>query len=186
MDPLTVFSLVANIIQVVDAATIAATSCYQIYKLGASIEDLRLADTSDQLYQCYTTLNSSLQPNQASSPLPCGIDLKSLSAECCDSAQILHKELKALQKSAGEGRRKAFTKFVLRKRKAGKLQMLKERLEENQRTLDTKVLVDVRQTILALSSRQDNQYANLYQTLSKLSENLASCRVCGGQFQDSN
>lgn len=171
------------------AATNAATCCYQIYKLGAPVEDLRLATTTDYLQQCYTTLEISLQPNQqpgqVHSPLPSsGVDLKNLSADCCESAKHLREELEALKKSPGGGRREAVAKLLQRKRKAKEIQMLKERLEKNQRTLDTIVLTDVRQTILALSSRQDNQYSNLPQRLSKLSDDLASCRVsAAGTFK---
>ena len=76
---------------------------------GASIEDLQITYTSDQLHQCYTTLSNSVQANQTHTSLPSGIDLKSLSEECCKSADILHKELKALQKSGGRGSLKAST-----------------------------------------------------------------------------
>lgn len=61
MDPLTVVSLVANIIQLVDAATSAATKCHEIYRLGAPKDDLHLASVTEQLIQCYTTLTSSLR-----------------------------------------------------------------------------------------------------------------------------
>lgn len=61
MDPLTIVSLVSNIIQLVDAAISAATKCHEIYKLGAPKDDLHLASVTEQLSQCYTTLNSSLQ-----------------------------------------------------------------------------------------------------------------------------
>ena len=66
MDPLTIVSLVSNIIQLVDAATSAATKCYEIYKLGAPKDDLHLASVTEHLSQCYTTLSDSLQVCSAS------------------------------------------------------------------------------------------------------------------------
>ena len=61
MDPLTVVSLVANIIQLVDAATSAATKCHEIHRLGAPKDDIHLTSLAEQLSQCYTTLSSSVQ-----------------------------------------------------------------------------------------------------------------------------
>ena len=58
MDPLSALGLVANIIQVVDAATDAFQVCHQIYTLGASIEDFRMSFTSKQLHESYTVLVS--------------------------------------------------------------------------------------------------------------------------------
>ena len=60
MDPLTVVSLVSNIIQLVDAATSAATKCHEIYRLGAPKDDLHLASITEHLSQCYSSLSSSL------------------------------------------------------------------------------------------------------------------------------
>lgn len=56
MDPLSALGLVANIIQVVDAATDAFQVCHQIYTLGTSIEDSRMSFTSNQLHESYTAL----------------------------------------------------------------------------------------------------------------------------------
>lgn len=67
--------------------------------------------------------------------------------------------------------------FVRRKLKAGEIQKLRERLEEHQKTLDTRVLVDIRQTITVLSLQQSNRDTNLDLKLSELAKGLASCRI---------
>ena len=112
--------------------------------------------------------------------MPSGIDLERLSTECCQSAKILNKELLALQKTAGQGRLRAVASLLTRKLKDGEIQSLKRRLEENQRTLDTKVLIDVRQMMVHLTERQDDQYASVYQELTALAAKLDCCHISAG------
>lgn len=49
MEPIAVLGLVANIVQLVDAAGKAFTICSEIYTLGETIEDSRMTFTSKQL-----------------------------------------------------------------------------------------------------------------------------------------
>ena len=106
--------------------------------------------------------------------------MNSLSAQCCQSAEILNKELLALQRIPGQGRLKAVANLFTRKIKAGEIQGLKRRLEENQRTLDTKVLIDVRQMIVALTEQNDDRYTSVYQELTSLAAKLDSCHISAG------
>ena len=148
MEPLTTLGLVSNIVQLVNAAIDAAKVCHEIYKQGASVEDRRIAYTTDQLHQCYTALSNSLASQQALPPSQNDIDLADLSAKCCQSSQTLHDELKALEINCGGGHREAVTKFILKKRKASKIQKLKDELNEYQGTLDTKVLANLRYSLV--------------------------------------
>ena len=175
MDPLTVVSLTSNIIQLVDAAISAATKCHEIYSLGAPKDDLQLAFVSEQLTQSFATLDNSLQVRHQ--PLPSGVDLASLSAECCESAKILTKELLALQKIPGQGRLRAAVSLFKRRLKAREIQSLKRRLEENQKTLNTKVMIDMRQMIIALFEEQNNQHTSVYQELTALATKLDFCHI---------
>ena len=54
---------------------------------------------------------------------------------------------------------------------------MKRRLKEYQDTLDTRVIVDIRQTINRMCSQQDSQYSDLDQQLSSMAANLASCQI---------
>lgn len=58
MEPLAVLGLVANITQLVDAAIKAFTVCREVYTLGRTIEDSRMAFTSQQLLDAYDDLVS--------------------------------------------------------------------------------------------------------------------------------
>ena len=146
MDPLAALSLIANVIQVVDAAKKAATACYQFYKLGAPIEHLQTEYVSGQLHQAYSTLFNSMQSYHtlAIPLLKSGLDLSDLCTRCCQTALTLQCELQSLQKSSDGGKREAFNKFVLSKRKAKDIRILEEALAEYQKTLDSRILIDVR------------------------------------------
>jgi hypothetical protein len=52
--------------------------------------------------------------------------------------------LKSLQKSQAGGRREAFVKYVQTKKKAKEIESLKKKLDEYQKALDSKILVDIR------------------------------------------
>lgn len=58
MEPISVLSLVASVIQVVDAAAKAYNICHEIYTRGATIEDSRMTYTSGQLLDSYSVLVS--------------------------------------------------------------------------------------------------------------------------------
>lgn len=56
MEGMIALGLVANIVQLVDAAAKAFNVCHEIYSLGASIDDPRMAITSTELSQSYVVL----------------------------------------------------------------------------------------------------------------------------------
>ncbi|KAL9624251.1 MAG: hypothetical protein Q9160_001498 [Pyrenula sp. 1 TL-2023] len=177
MDPFTVIGIVSNIVQLVDAATEAVEACHQIWKLGASVEDLQIAYTSDKLSQCYHALDESLAASPSLPRSKSGIDLEELCTKCRQCAQDLHNELKGLQKSPGGGRREAFTKYLQTKRKAKELETHKKRLDEYRKTLDTLILIDIRNIVTALPPQSKVQNAEIDQKLSKLASDLAVCNV---------
>ena len=85
--------------------------------------------------------------------------------------------MRSLEKNPEGGRREAFKKFIQRKRKAGDIERLKSRLKEHQIILDTRVMIDIRQTINRMSSQQDSEYSNVEQQLSSIVASLASCEI---------
>ena len=56
MEALAVLGLVANIVQLLDAAGNPSTVCREIYTLGRSIEDTSMAFASEQLHEPYRDL----------------------------------------------------------------------------------------------------------------------------------
>lgn len=64
MEGLVALGVVANIVQLVDAAAKAFKVCHEVYTLGASLDDSRMIITSTELSQAYTVLVSDFQPEQ--------------------------------------------------------------------------------------------------------------------------
>ena len=147
MDPLSALSLASSVVQLVDAACNAFKICHEIYKLGSTIEDSRMEYTSDQLYQCYSTLNDCLGNGSAagSQVLQNGVNLGDIGLQCSETARILHAEVKSLRKAPGGGVWVTVSAAVTRRKKAKKIEQLKDRLDEYQKVLDSKVLIDIRQ-----------------------------------------
>ena len=181
MDPLSALSLASSVVQLVDASCNAFKLCHEIYKLGASVEDSRMAYTSDQLYQSYTALNKSIIHDAAatssSKVLRNGVDLADLSSQCCETARILHSELESLRKSPGGGIRDAISIAMKKRKKAKKIEDLKLRLDEYQKVLDSKVLIEIRQDLGTLGTIQERQHEKTELQLSRLSTQLAECHI---------
>ena len=156
MDPLSVLGLVSNIIQLVDAAANTYVLCSEIHKLGSSIEDSQISYTSGQLQQCYVSLNESLKQNEKadSKVLRSGVNLTDLASFCRETAKELQTELGSLCKKPGGGLRDTLHKAVLKKRKARHIEQLKQRLDECQKVLDTKILIDLRYVRILPSRNQ--------------------------------
>ncbi|KAL8846223.1 MAG: hypothetical protein Q9221_008677 [Calogaya cf. arnoldii] len=175
MEALAVLGLVANIVQLLDAAGNAFTVCCEIYTLGRSIEDTSLAFTSEQLHEAYGHLSKSL--NNTAIPIGSGINLMSLATQCCETAKTLQEELDALRKPPGSGVRATIKKAWLKKQKTKAIKKLKFALSEYEKALDTKILIDVRQTLGTLDAKQEGQSKQLGQQLSQLSSDLKACQL---------
>ena len=146
MEALAALSLVCNILQLVDAAGKAYNVCHEIHTLGASTEDQRVTYTSEQLEEAYTALNNSLSSptNTGSQVLPSPVDLSDLGSQCYETAKALNEELLALRKKPDGGLRDSVKAFVKKKKKANSIEQIKTRLDEYQKVLDTKILIDLR------------------------------------------
>ncbi|KAL8942533.1 MAG: hypothetical protein Q9211_001344 [Gyalolechia sp. 1 TL-2023] len=149
MEGIVALGLVANIIQLVDATVKAFNICNEIYSLGASIDDSRMAITTTELNKAYDNLKDSLNrnTNTGHTILRSGVDLTELSFRCCETATALNNELQPWNNLSGAGFRKTLSKVVLKARKAKKLEQLKRSLDEYQKALDSKLLIDIRHVI---------------------------------------
>ncbi|KAL8860799.1 MAG: hypothetical protein Q9178_002829 [Gyalolechia marmorata] len=174
MDPLSALGLVANIIQVVDAATDAFQVCHQIYTLGASIEDSRMSFTSKQLHESYTMLEHSLTQTASSShKFQTGVDLKDLASECCGTTKTLQTELASLIKSPTGGILESVSKTLLKKRKARKLDKIKQSLDQYQKTLDSRLIIEITHRL----GTTEGQIVDLKRDLARLSAMLNACHI---------
>ena len=209
MEPLAVLGLVANIVQLVDAGAKAFTICREIYTLGATVEDARMASTSKHLLDAYDemvrspprhitlfrllgaflklkdtlTLRGSaqnktlVQSSNSSSPAGNSSYLVTLATQCSGTARELNGELVSLRKAPGGGLRDTIRTTWLKKKKSKSIDRLKLALDEYQKTLDSKVLIDVRQALGELSVEQEAQGKNLKQQLSQMSSGIKACHL---------
>ncbi len=106
-----------------------------------------------------------------------GVDLRSLAAQCCQTAKTLQEELNALRTAPGGGLRETLKKGWLKKRKAKMIEKLKIALDEYEKTLDSKVLIDVRKVLGTLDAKQEGKSKQLDQQLSQISSNLKACEA---------
>ncbi|KAL8750831.1 MAG: hypothetical protein Q9199_006824 [Rusavskia elegans] len=149
MEPIAVLGLVANIVQLVDAAGKAFNICREIYILGETIADSRMASTSKHLLHAYDDL----------------------------TAKALQDELGSLRKSPGGGLRSTIEKVWLKKKKAKTIEKLKLALDKYKKTLDSKILIDVRQALGELGVKQEAHGQNFKQQLSRLSSGINDCQL---------
>lgn len=199
---------VANIVQLVDAAAKAFTICREIYTLGETVEDARMASTSKHLLDAYDelvrspsryiilfqllgtfaslkdalTLRESNQKmstnagNSSSGTAGSGNHLILLATQCSQTARVLKGELDSIRKAPGGGLCGTIKTAWLKKRKTKKIDKLKLALDEYQKTLDSRVLIDARQALSDLSVEQEVQGKNFEQQLSRMSSGIKACQ----------
>ncbi|KAL8759606.1 MAG: hypothetical protein Q9199_000650 [Rusavskia elegans] len=164
MEPVAALGLFADIVELVDAAGKPFTICREIYILGETIEDTRMAFTSKQLLEGCENLNKSSNPNNTTAPT--------------GSARDLQAELDSLRTSPGSGICSTLQKAWLKRKKSKKVDKLKLALDELQKTLNSVVLIDARQALDALNMKEEGRSKFLEQKLSRVSSNLSEINSC--------
>ena len=152
MEPLTTVGLVANIVQLINAAANAYKVCHEIYELGSSFEDSQMSYTTSQLHRTYSSLDRSLQSsaNIQDNNLGYDNDLNELASQCCKTARDLQAMLDLLRKSPGGGIRESSSKPVKKKVTPKEITRIKSRLDELQKALDSKILINLRHGFLGM------------------------------------
>ena len=147
MDPLTAFSLACNVIQVVDFSMKVVVKCREIYKDGTSSGHKEIESMAKHLTDLFTDLDSaSAVPNPG--PMPRlyhdDQDLRNLAQQCSETAKELTAELQKLSIQGRPRKRdivRMTVKVVLKK---SAIEDIARRLEQYRRTLDTRILINLR------------------------------------------
>ncbi|KAI4220349.1 MAG: hypothetical protein L6R36_007688 [Xanthoria steineri] len=177
MEPIAMLGFVANIVQLVDAAGKAFSICREIYTLGETVEDARMASTSKHLLDAYDELKMSTNAsNSSSGTAGTGDHLILLATQCSQTARVLKGELDSIRKAPGGGLCGTIKTAWLKKRKTKKIDKLKLALDEYQKTLDSRVLIDARQALSDLSVEQEVQGKNFEVQLSRMSSGIKACQ----------
>lgn len=140
MDPITAFSLVASILQVIDVSFKAVSKCREIYKDGSLAENQSTAEITKYLDETTCRLKTSLQ-NAPCANSQASTDIIDISTKCSKTAAELLAELEKMRFESGGGRRQAIVKGIRALRRNKFVADSQEKLETYQRVLDTRILV---------------------------------------------
>ena len=136
MDPLTAFSLVCGIIQVIDFSTKVVKKCHELYRDGVSSEHKEAEEMANHL----TDLRAKLDfPDES-----VGKDLLNLGSKCSSTAEELITELENMKVSGPHRKRQVARKTLKSMLKGSPIDRIQKRLDEYQKYLDSKILVDLR------------------------------------------
>lgn len=143
MDPLTAFSLTCGVIQVVDFSTKVVVKCRQIYKDGVTSENKETEFMARHLTDLATDLK--LRDTMSAHQL-CHDDqeLLGLAERCSETATELKKELQKLSISGRQRKRDAVRKAIKVAWKKDAIENIQNSLEQYRRTLDTRILINLR------------------------------------------
>ena len=147
MDPLTAFSLTCGVIQVVDFSTKIVAKCREIYKDGASSEYKEIESTTRHLTDLTTGLrlpNTAQSSGSAPQLYHDEQELLKLAQQCSGTATELINELKKLSIQGRHRKRDALRKAVKGAWKHSAIEDIQRRLEQYRRTLDTRILMNLR------------------------------------------
>ena len=156
MDPLTAFSLTCGVIQVVDFSTKIVGKCRQIYKYGVSSEYKEIESTTRHLMDLTADLElpSTIQsPGSAPQLYHDDQELLKLAQQCSGTAIELINELKELSMQGRHRKRDALRKAVKGAWKHSAIEDIQKRLEQYRRTLDTRILMNLRFVWLRVTQR---------------------------------
>ena len=147
MDPLTAFSLACGVIQVVDFSTEIIGKYRELHKSGASIEYKEMESMANHLTDLATKLQSPSTTQSPGSALQLYHDdreLLKLAQQCSQTANKLIDELQKLS-IQGQGRKRdAFRKSIKIIWRSSAIGDIQRSLEQYRRTLDTRVLINLR------------------------------------------
>lgn len=143
MDPVTVFSLVCGIIQVVDFSTKVLSTSKELYDKGSLTEHENLGIMSARLINLRSDLLTKSQQSSTIPVQPGRQEIVELAGRCSQTALELHDELEKLKPSTSGKKREAFKKSLKTIWMKKSLERLEKDLDSYQKILNTKILANL-------------------------------------------
>lgn len=145
MDPLTAFSLVCGVIQVVDFSIKTLSKCKEIYHEGSLSQYQELEDLTKHLVDVREKLelpaaNKSIERSAASDEQ----SLLEVADQCSETADRLVEQLHSLKIEAPRKRRQAILKTVKVLWEKHRIQDIQKRLDDHRNVLNTEILINLR------------------------------------------
>lgn len=146
MDPVSAFSLACGVVQMIDFSCKLLSKTKELHTRGHVLENQEIEEQVSQLCQLRALLESKMdsgslsthpQENESS-------EIENIADKCDGTALELLQELENLKISEPRSTRKAFKMSFAAMRKRGTIDRLKHKFDEFQKTLDTRVLLDIK------------------------------------------
>ena len=144
MDPLSVFSLVCGVIQVLDCSIRSAAKCKEIYDNGITHEYGELEEVAKHLDDLESRLNLQ-KSHQDATRLQNSVDkLSQIAEECSKTAKELLSKVHTVKIEGPRRKRDALKKTVKGFWEKRDIQEIQKRLASHQRMLDSEILIGLR------------------------------------------
>ena len=145
MEPLTAFSLVCGVIQVVDFSTKTLSKCKEIYQDGSLSEYQELEALTKHLAHLRDKLElPAANPSIVSSARFDERGLLKVAGQCSATADQLVARFHSLKIEGPHKKRQAILKTVKLLLEKGEIQTIQKRLDEYRNVLDTQILINLR------------------------------------------
>lgn len=147
MDPFTAFSLACGVIQVVDFSMELLSKSREIYKKGSLDEHNEIQSMANHLTNLRADLNLPINapnPQYTQQLFDDEKTLEDLALKCSETSHELITELHSLQIQGPHRKRKALARSVKAMSKKGTIEDIQKKLNQYQKTLDTRILVNLR------------------------------------------
>ena len=145
MDPLTTFSLVCGVIQVVDFSTKTLLKCNELYHQGSLSEYQELEDLTNHLVDVRDKLElTTVKQNSGNLGAAEDRSLLEVAGQCSKTAEDLVERFRSLKIEGPRKKRQAVLKTVKLLLEKGELRETQRRLDGYRNVLDTQILINLR------------------------------------------
>ena len=145
MDPLTAFSLVCGVIQVVDFSIKTLSKCKEIYRGGSLSQYQELEDLTKHLVDVREKLElPAAKKDFVTSVSSDEQGLLEVAGQCSKTADQLVEQLHSLKTEAPRKRRQAILKTVKVLWEKHRIQDIQKRLDDHRNVLNTQILISLR------------------------------------------
>lgn len=145
MEGLAALGFACNVIQLIDSSFKAIDMYKHIRERGTNAQVENLTQSIKKLSELSTALRQSLDgiPNN-SLHLKSDVDLLEVCERCSDVVRPLEQEFSALRIGPGASRKPAVQQFFKLKRKAGRIDQARQKLDTCVKDLDSSILIHLR------------------------------------------
>lgn len=172
MEGLAAFAVACNVLQVIDSAVTAIGLCKQVYKHGASIDNLDLEQKSNLVAESSKSLLDS-QHNLATAATRTESQLRDVAAKCLRTADDLQIELAKLKKDSTNGATDTIKKLFKTWSRKGSIEKMEQKMEKYQNILQTSVVTQMNREQAAFILDQQDRFDRLDGILQVFIQKLA-------------